>query len=325
VAKTGRFTEYRLTKSKKRFLGLGYEEWCLLPPHLRGVHRNHTEYEARYQREQRGTLNPIQEREYVNKIESHWSEVVAILRGLQGIDAFPPDPRELRQWFSWPTPGLERPGPGGMLRRECDGSISFKLTAEGLDHWHSLEEHLASSPLLTAIGQWKKSMCQDIESRWVLFEALVKAAEGRTGLQLWVSVNEGDIKEKGLHNHYIDSLYDQTFRRATGLSAYPIGREYFRVTSGGYLYLYDYLMALGCDDEQRDRAINFLLEEPVRLAETSTAKAAGEAYRQAINTTRELKNALARFLSLTGRTPDTRCHVCRPWVEALGVRHERPS
>lgn len=57
-----KFTEYRLRKSKKRFLSLTFAEWSLLPPHLKPVHPRLQEYQTEVNK--RRPTTPLQEDAY---------------------------------------------------------------------------------------------------------------------------------------------------------------------------------------------------------------------------------------------------------------------
>jgi len=275
----------------------------------------------------RQNLDPLQRDAYIEKLKEHWVGLLAILGELQGVVAvYAPDPRELRQWIVRATTEPERQGPGGMLRREPGGTISFKLFAEDREEWPYLNEHLAGDSLLTKKLDWVQSICRDLESRWALFEALLRYVEANTGLTVRVSPNDGDIKADGLHNYYIDMIYNQVFRNACGLS--PVPMEQNRLTCNledRGLYFEDHLVAIGCDKQGEGEALRLLFNRQTDFAVIAEAKPAGEAYRQVDEQSQVLKGALARFLQLSGSTPDTRCAVCKPWFEALGVTNEGPG
>ena len=99
-------------------------------------------------------LNPIEQQATVEKIETHWQKVLAILNDLQGLGVFDPIAREIRLWISRPNEP-SWPAPKGMLHRSPDSSISMKLLAEDKPEWVCVTQHLAGHPLFNTIKGWK--------------------------------------------------------------------------------------------------------------------------------------------------------------------------
>lgn len=263
-------------------------------------------------------LNPIEQQATIETIETHWEKVLAILNDLQGTGVFDPNAREIRLWISRPhEPSW--PAPKGMLHRSPDSSISVKLFTEDRPEWEYLKQHLAGHPLFSTIEGLKLATAKDVAGRRSLFEWLLGQVKTELGLSVLLDEGSDNAGQPYLTCFYADHLYDQIFRRVSGLPAYSIEPDQLKVTSDANVNLYNEPLVVGCDKEHRDRAIRLLIDGPNKFSKIPVANAAGQAYRHADNTTQELSSALARFLQLAGRTPDTRCEVCKPWFEALGV------
>jgi hypothetical protein len=269
-------------------------------------------------------LDPIQQQATIRKIETHWGEALAILKDLQGTGVFGLGARAIRIWISRPhEPSW--PAPNGMVHRNPDGSISFRPFHEDKPVWEDLKRHLTGHPLLDAIEGWGPATAKDVTGRRSLFEWLLGQVEAELELPVLLDDASNNIGEPYLTCFYVDHLYEKLFRRVSGLPAYEIDTDGLRITSELNVNLYNETLVVGCNKGQRDRAIHFLREGSGKLSETPVAKAAGEAYRHADDTTQELKIALARFLQLAGPTPETRCEECKSWFEKLGVINEVPS
>jgi hypothetical protein len=76
----------------------------------------------------------------------------------------------------------------------------LKLNVQEQEVWKPVRQHLEGHPVLAAIEKWQQATARDIAARLSLFEALLGYAETETNLSVWVSVNEGNIREEGLHN-----------------------------------------------------------------------------------------------------------------------------
>ena len=268
-------------------------------------------------------LNPIEQQATIEKIETHWGNVLAILDDLQGIGVFDPNAREIRTWISRPNEP-SWPVPKGMAHLIPDAGIQVTLFAEDRPEWELLKEHVAGHPLFVTIAAWKLATAKDITGRRSLLEWLLGQVKAELGLAVLLDGSSDVDGLPRLTSIYADHLFDQTFRRVSGLPTYSIDQDQLMVTNEGNVILHNEPLVVGCDKELQDSAIRLLIDGPNKFSKSPVAMTAGRAYRYADTTTQKLKSALANFIQLTGRTPDTRCEVCTPWFEELGVSPESP-
>lgn len=273
-------------------------------------------------------LDPVQQQALLEKIGDHRAQLKRIIyEDLLDLQVFPPDAREIRVWFAWPTE-TSWPVSQGQAYREGGGKVWVKLNIEEQEVWKPVRQHLEGRPVLAAIEKWQWATAQDIAARLSLLDALLRYVEANTSLPVWVRVNEGDSKAEGLHNHYIDRIYDQVFRTAVNvgpaLSApvggpLPLTREQFSLNGEGHLCHYNALLIRGGAAAEREQALALLLEAHTRLSDIPQALAAGRAYQEADTQTRQVRALRSEFLD-SGLDPDSRCEECQPWYQALGMR-----
>ena len=141
------------------------------------------------------------------------------------------------------------------------GKVLVTLNLQEQEVWQLVRQHLEGHPILDAIEEWKQATANDLAARRSLFEALLRHVETNTGLPVWVGVNENDIKADGIHNHYLDKLYDQVFQTVINvglaLSGHvgrpvPLTRDQFALNGEGNLCHYNDLLIRGCDETRRE-------------------------------------------------------------------------
>jgi hypothetical protein len=275
-------------------------------------------------------LDPIQQQTLLGNIGDHRAKLKRIIHeDLMDLQVFPTDASEIRSWFAWPTE-TSWPVSLGQACREGSGKVWVKLNIEEQEVWKPVRQHLEGNPVLAAIEKWRRATAKDIAARLSLLDALLRYVEANTSLPVWVSVNEGDSKAEGLHNHYIDLIYDQVFRTAVNvgpaLSApvggpLPLKREQFSFNGEGNLCHYNALLLRGCAAAEREQALALLLEAHTRLSDIPQALAAGRAYQEADTQTSQVRALRSEFLN-SGLDPDSRCEECQPWFQALGVQRK---
>lgn len=285
--------------------------------------------------EQPGTYpNFIQAKAHLEKIESHLNGLTRVLVDLTDLQVFPPDASQIRAWSAWPTQ-TSWPVSQGQIYRDDGGNFLVKLDVQGQEIWGQVRQHLDGHPVLDAIEGWKQAAGNDMAARRRLLEALLRYVAAHTRLPVWVSVNEGEIKKDGLHNHYIDLVYDQVFR--TAVNAGPalfaqiggpprLERTQFFPDAEGNLCRYNDLLIRGCDEVQRKKAICLLLNAHTLLSGMPQATTAGQAYHEADALTSQVRGMRVDFLK-SGLEPDPNqsCEECRNWFRALGIESTGPG
>ena len=321
----GNYLDPRWVVRRGEFTDLGFNQWAELTPSLQKVHPRYAQFSQLQHGESR--LNPVQQHALLERIAGHFATLKRTVHDLLDLQVFPTDAREIRQWFAWPTE-TSWPVSLGQAYREGIGKVWVKLNIEEQEVWKPVRQHLEGRPVLAAVEKWRRATTKDIAARLSLLDALLRYVETNTSLPVWVSVNEGDSKAEGLHNHYIDLIYDQVFRTAVNvgpaLSApvggpLPLTREQFSLNGEGNLCHYNAQLIRGGAAAEREQALALLLEAHTRLADIPQALAAGRAYQEADTQTSQVRALRSEFLN-SGLDLDSRCEECQPWYQALGVR-----
>jgi hypothetical protein len=202
--------------------------------------------------------------------------------------------------------------------------VSISLCAQEKPEWAGVSEHLTGHPVLAALDAFKMATEQDLAARWNLAEELLTIVEPRTGLAVTLDSGRQSAGRSCLTLDYLGALYDQVFREAAGLSAYPGSpdqyRSRFRIF-GDSLYFggLGSPFASHCSPDQLNKIIDFLVNPPDKLSKSRNSRIAGAAYRHAEVRTQELNKALVDFLDEAGKEPENRCRECRPWFQGLGL------
>ena len=253
----------------------------------------------------------------VEQIKVHWRELCGPLRSSQGLSVFAPGGREIQTWLL----ELNSPDwrvPGGVVHRDENDQLSLTLDLEQSAEYERLRQHLPTHPIWPAVNDYSRGTLQDLTARKDLLNFIL----GHLRDVLRVPVIREREQERPsipyMHVNIVGILYELVLRRTSGLPWNTVVESDIRGGSEGDTSLTGLPLFFFFSKELTDKAILLLLQGPDSLAESSVARAAGDAYREAGQKSQVLNTVMSEVLNLAQPPSGSNCGRCRDWLDGLG-------
>lgn len=296
---------------KDRFERLGGTDHYLLD-----LRRAYAAYQFRHVEDQSSGSN-----------NDHREILIPPLIDLLGICPLELHDLDLATFYSRPTEP-SWPISKGRVWRESNGGLVVHLYAEAKLEWDYLRQHLAGDQIWPAIEQWKVAMIMDISSRMALLDAVIRQIEhtpesGGLGWPVILEtgsrfVRNAETQSPAVSLYYAFRLYDQALSRFLGLPHGRYEKNHLIMVNEYQTELGDHPVAVAPKPGQCQNASNYFLKAQQEFKSLPQVKTAGEAYRNAEATTRDVKGHVNRLRLAAGFPAGIVCDGCRNQANAIG-------
>lgn len=245
----------------------------------------------------------------------HYDLLSPVISQLRDLSVFPARDLDLTTFWSRPSEPSWPIG-SGKLERRTRGQLGIRLFIEEKLEWVYLRQHLNHDPLWDAINSWKRAMVRDLNARFGLLDRIVAETQSKIGLPVLGDLGYSDSDKDGLGLYYANTLYDQVFSRAVGISLSSKRREDFTFESPNFTRLGGYMVVCSHDLSLHTLAISYLLDAQVSLVELTETRAARAAYEAALSRTASVRKHSDRIRLAVVFPEGSTCDGCSQWVTA---------
>lgn len=268
------------------------------------------------------TFSSISRHSTSPEFRRHLDELKNPLLSLLEIEPLGVHDYDLAVWYSRPMDPCW-PVPGGQICKENARKLRFLLTVEEKLEWFYLRQHLHGDELWDDIESLKREAAFDIESRLALFRAIIIETEkpvdqGGLGFPLDMEMKNDGPNRPAVGLAYVFAFYDQVLSRSLNLSHGAITIGAFLPISGmehtNTFHLSNGPAISASEEDQRDRAISFMVERQETMIPLSEARASAKGYRAVETRVENVKRHIQRLRLALGFPPGSKCDGCENWV-----------